>query len=147
MTKLIHRTGDLFTTDAPAIGHGVNVDPGVMGSGIAVLFRDRFPAMHAAYKVLCSRGDFPVGTVMIWESSTPTVYNIASQDRPGKNAQLEWLRTGVEAALQDTDARGYDRLALPRIGCGIGGLNWDEVEPVLAELAAAHTTDLEIWSL
>ncbi|WP_159602628.1 macro domain-containing protein [Agromyces humi] len=149
MTTVIHRTGDLFTSDAPAIGHGVNVDPGVMGSGIAVLFRDRFPGMHAAYKVLCGRKVFPVGTTMIWdgEPAGPIIYNIASQDKPGRNARIDWLESAVKAALIDADQRGLDRIALPRIGCGIGGLDWADVEPTLERLAGEHTADLEIWTL
>jgi O-acetyl-ADP-ribose deacetylase (regulator of RNase III) len=147
MGKLIEKTGDLFTTTAPAIGHGVNVH-GVMGHGIAVQFRNRFPEMHEAYKVSCRKKDLTPGTTMIWEPFPGMfVYNIASQDAPGRNARLIWLRDGVEAALSHADGAGLSAVALPRIGAGIGGLAWDDVRSILSEIAESHKADIEVWTL
>jgi O-acetyl-ADP-ribose deacetylase (regulator of RNase III) len=147
MATLIHKTGDMFTTDARAIGHGVNI-AGVMGHGIAVQFRNRFPEMHQAYKIACKRGLLEPGKTMIWPHTDDLfVYNIASQDQPGRNARLDWLEEGVEAALQHADAKGIEKIALPRIGAGIGGLNWDEVAGALLRLAEEHKCDIEVWTL
>lgn len=147
MTNLIHKSGDIFTTTAPAIGHGVNVH-GVMGSGIAVQFRDRFPAMYEDYKVLCKKGSLKPGEMMPWEAKPGMyVYNIASQDAPGPNARYEWLESGVKAALIHAAAHNISVIALPRIASGVGGLNERDCELILYNLAISSYVDIEIWTL
>lgn len=147
MTNLIHKTGDLFTTHARGIGHGVNID-GVMGHGIAVAFKDRFPQMHGEYVVRCYAGQLLPGTVFIYEAMPGYfIYNIASQDRPGKNARYEWLAAGVRSALKHADDNGLPSIALPRIGSGIGGLDQAQVEEILTSVVAEYKADLELWTL
>lgn len=149
MTKLIHRTGDIFTTNARAIGHGVNVK-GAMGAGIALQFKNRFPEMHDEYKALCAAGKLRGGEVMPWNIDTPwgtaMVMNIASQIQPGADASYDLLVGGVKLALDICELAGIERLALPRIGSGIGGLNEAIVEAILGVLAAQSLVDIELWT-
>lgn len=150
MTKLIHQEGDIFYTTARGIGHGINVD-GAMASGIAVQFRDRFRSMHNQYRELCRVGAIEPGSIFAYEAGEHYgralyVYNIASQDRPGRNARLEWIESGVREALAHAASVGIDRIALPRIGSGIGGLNQDEVEAILDRLAKESPVDIELWT-
>jgi O-acetyl-ADP-ribose deacetylase (regulator of RNase III) len=152
VTKLIEKTGDLFTTSATAIGHGVNVD-GLMGHGIAVQFKNRFPDMHEQYRTLCREGKLLPGETYIYRAGSWTrgrdlwVYNIASQDRPGRTAKLEWLYTGIRTALRHADANSVGTLALPRIGAGIGGLEWAHARECLEHAAMDFKTDIEVWTL
>jgi len=150
MGVIVHHTGDIFTTTSRGIGHGVNI-AGVMGHGIAVQFRDRFPDMYNQYRVLCRNGNLEVGNSFIYEipgSKPPLfVYNIASQDEPGSNAQYGWLEEGVRAALIHADSQNLPTIALPRIGSGIGGLNEREVELLLSSLVAHFRASIEIWTL
>jgi O-acetyl-ADP-ribose deacetylase (regulator of RNase III) len=147
MGTLVHHTGDIFTTQSKGIGHGVNV-AGVMGHGIAVQFKQRFPDMYSAYNTLCRQGHLLPGETMIWEPAPGLfVYNIASQDEPGRNASYAWLEQGVKAALIHADENGLTTIALPRIGSGIGGLNEREVELLLSQTVAPFKTSIEIWTL
>ena len=145
MTRLIEITGDLFTSTAPALAQGVNVD-GFMGSGIAPIFKRLYPDMYVEYRALCLAGELLPGGFHHWHGPI-TIYNLTSQDRPGRNARLEWLESSLSAALADADDRGYNRIAMPLIGCGIGGLNWSDVRPVIQRLAESHTADAEVWVL
>lgn len=146
MTKIIHRTGDIFTTQARGIGHGVNVK-GAMGSGIAIQFKERFPSMHTRYMSLCRVGTLTPGDVYAYEAAMGYfVYNIASQNNPGADADLTHLRNGVQAALEHAELHKIFLIALPRIGSGIGGLDQNEVEQVLQELATASPVDIELWT-
>jgi O-acetyl-ADP-ribose deacetylase (regulator of RNase III) len=143
---LLHFSGDLFDSDAPALGHGVNVF-GVMGAGIAVRFRREYPAMYEQYAAHCAQKLLQPGRVFYWKDpEKPDVYNIASQDAPGANARLEWLEDGLDRALGHAATQGFDRIALPLIGCGIGGLQWDDVEPVYDALSTKHGVDIEVWT-
>lgn len=150
MTKLIHREGDIFTTGARAIGHGVNT-VGAMGAGIAVQFKNRFPEMYEEYKRLCVDNKLHPGTVMPWTIKTPwggdvMVFNIASQELPGACASYDLLITGVREAIDICELVGIPSLALPRIGSGIGGLDESVVESILAALAARTRVDIELWT-
>lgn len=146
MATLIHKTGDLFTTEAQAIGHGVNT-VGVMGHGIAVHFRNMYPDMYSSYRTLCREGNLRPGETMAWSEGDKVIYNIASQDLPGPNAKLYWLIDGVWAALNHAADHGISTLALPRIGSGIGGLDQNDVESALKLLAESASVDIELWTL
>ena len=150
---LTEKTGDLFSTDAPAIGHGVNVD-GIMGAGVAKIVRDRYPSAYSYYADQCEKGLLEPGEMNGWLTAHPdskkmvVIYNLASQDRPGPNAKYEWTMQSVNSALHNCRALGYTKLALPRIGCGIGGLSWEVLKPMLSVLTIAYPDiELEIWSL
>lgn len=149
MTCLVERPGSLFDSDAGAIGHGVNV-AGVMGAGIAVHFRRRWPSMYQEYRSRCHSNLLRPGGVYAATgfAGTPARFNIASQDRPGRHARLDWLASGVEKSVAVALEMGdIDTLALPRIGCGIGGLDWIDVRAVLERIAAASPLDIEVWTL
>lgn len=143
----VSRQGDLFTSEADAIGHGVNCR-GLMGAGIALQFRSRYPDMYYEYKKLCVEDLLKPGQIYPYRAHDRTVINIASQEYPGPDASYEWLVTGVRSALRYCTERGLQSLALPRIGCGIGGLDWVSVELLLSTLAEERpSVSLEIWSM
>src|SRR5690606_26182344 len=117
--------GDLFTTDLPAIGHGCNTT-GVMGAGIAREFATRYPSMYATYQQQCRTSKFQLGDILVWQADR-VIYNLATQPLPGPHANLDAIRTAVTRAVHDAQQRGITAIGLPRIGAGLGGLNWPEV--------------------
>lgn len=146
LTELV---GDMFSCNAPAIGHGVNTS-GRMGAGVAKIIRARYSnAMFLDYAEACHLGELTAGMTRIWDGDTamPLLANIASQDAPGPHARLSWLATAIRSALTQVEAAGLDRLAIPRIGCGIGGLDWADVHPLLAAAAQDSLVALEVWTL
>jgi O-acetyl-ADP-ribose deacetylase (regulator of RNase III) len=142
-------TGDLFALDVDAIGHGCCMR-GVMGAGIAKEFSSRWPEMFYAYKALCRSGDFSLGSYMRYEvpvdpQTSPRlefVYNLCTQVASGADARLDAIDAAVRSALVDAAERRIWSLALPQIGCGIGGLQWPDVRTVLA--AAADGSPVEL---
>lgn len=146
---MIDRSGDLFTTEAKVIGHGVNTR-GVMGAGIAVAFRNRWPQMYEEYRLACEDGSLVAGSCLLWETGSEgveLVANIASQDFPGPHASLSWLDQGATCAAAGALERGYDTIAIPRIGAGIGGLDWDEAAQVLRKVEEETGITFEVWTL
>ena len=76
------------------------------------------------------------------------VLNLASQNRPGADARLDWLTTSLHAAFTFCATEGLTGFAIPRIGAGIGGLDWPDVFKVIEQAAAAHPSiEIEVWSL
>lgn len=127
--------GNLFEVDSPGRGHGVNVQ-GVMGAGIAVGFKNAYPDMYAEYQVKCSTGELQPGGVFIWQDPETGhyVFNMASQENPGPDARIEWLAESAAAALDAADELGISHIAIPQIGCGIGGLEWEDVKFTLEQV-------------
>lgn len=140
--------GNLFTTDATAIGHGVNVK-GVMGAGVAKVFAERYPEMKEAYVERCDHGELHPGELFPWiEKDGTFILNLATQNLPGRYARLEWVESSVRAAGRYCVANKVRSFAIPMIGCGIGGLTKEAVLPSIVKIWDSFPqVDLEIWTL
>lgn len=147
MGTFTERQGDLFESTAGAYAHGVNT-AGVMGAGIAAGFRDRYPDMYELYRAQCTLGGLRPGSVLEWHDpgGDRWIYNVASQDHPGPHARLDWLVDGFADAMDHADIHGVNTIAIPRIGCGIGGLLWTDVRPALAGLFMGRKVNVEVWT-
>lgn len=137
--KIREVTGDLFEAPQTVIGHGVNTE-GVMGAGIAKVFRAKYPHMYEQYKRYCqSPGLWPGQATCHFVGDNKLVVNLASQDKPGRNARPQWIASALVSAAVSLSSTtmsllvGSNReIAIPRIGCGIGGLTWDQVSYAIA---------------
>lgn len=139
-------TGDLFDLGLPALGHGCNC-VGAMGAGIAVEFKRRYPRMYLEYRRRCQHGRFQLGDIFVWEEPDLVIYNLATQPVPRPSATLAAIDTSVRAALADAQQRGLPRLGVPRIGAGLGGLDWNDVKDVLADAGGGSPVELVAVSL
>jgi O-acetyl-ADP-ribose deacetylase (regulator of RNase III) len=126
--------GDLFdpANRFDAIAHGVNLE-GVMGSGIAVEFRKRFPDMYYTYRKHCLAGRINPGRVWShYDAKTDwTIFNCATQVRQGANADYTLVAMAAFDMLRIAKIHKIKRVGLPIIGCGIGGLEWGRVQYIL----------------
>ena len=117
-----------------ALGHGCNCE-GVMG-GLAAKVEDRWPSMAAEYRATCDEGTFTLGRVLPWldEETGVWIYNLATQQQPGPDARTRCdRRLGPGRNRPSRANTGVRTIYLPRIGSGIGGLDWDR--------RARHTRD------
>jgi len=123
--------GDLFdlSHNFNALAQGVNTK-GKMGAGIAVPFRTKWPLMYEDYKNLCTAyTDILPGLLHTWdnpnwnsEDPIEVIYNLFTQDYPGMNGDYELLAKSSLLLRMEAEARGFERVGLPWIGCGIAGL-------------------------
>lgn len=143
---LVELSGNMFNTDLGAVGQGVNT-LGAMGAGVAVEFRRRFPMMYEDYRKTCEEGLLTPGGLHYFFEDETSIYNIASQRLTGRDATLDRLRSGTILALEGVLDRDEEGIALPRIGCGIGGLEWSDVRTILGDLADEYDTTVEVWTL
>lgn len=149
---MIDKYGDLFDTDAGYIGHGVNTQ-GLMGAGIAKTFRDKFPHNYAVYKRACIQDTLKPGESLsvFEEKGARIVVNFASQEQPGPDASYEWVLNSfldfAKKASSPYRLRVHGgRIAIPEIGCGIGGLEWPIVELIIEAIEAAYPDiEFEVW--
>lgn len=141
---MIKKSGNLFDTTQTCIGHGVNVY-GVMGAGIAKQFKKKFPANYRAYQHQCVTKNLkPGGLYSHWEDGH-FILNMASQDKPGANARNDWLWSAALKAGKFAREGEYKVIAIPMIGCGIGGLTWPGVEDILLNVENLTGVEFEVW--
>lgn len=127
--------GDLFCTPGlDAVAHGVNMN-GVMAAGIALEFKQRFPQMHDEYKELCHRGLAALGKVHRFDllrGPPDYVFNCFTQNKPGPHADIHAVANSVYEVMRQCQFLEIERLGLPMIGAGIGGLKPEDVMEVFA---------------
>jgi O-acetyl-ADP-ribose deacetylase (regulator of RNase III) len=113
--------------------------------GLAAKVEQRWPAMAAEYRAACRAGTFTVGGVLPWldEETGVWIYNLATQQQPGADARLDAIADSVRAAISQARENGVRRIYLPRIGSGIGGLDWNDVRATL-ETVDAEAADVEL---
>lgn len=139
--------GDLFATQHRVLGHGVNCK-GLMGAGIAKAFRAHDEQMYQAYRERCNGEGLWPGEVFVWHGDDGTiVLNMATQEHPGADARNGYVAATAHVALIEAAKNGEKYVAIPRIGCGIGGLHWPRVKEILLEVERWHPAEFVVYSL
>lgn len=134
-----HVTGDILLTRAQAIAHSVApMDP--MNRGLALALHQKYPAMHKDFHHWCHQQHGEPGKAWMWGGSGGArIINLITQDpgvthaHPGK-ATVKHVRDSLRALLKIIKAEAFTSLALPRLATGTGGLQWQEVEPLITEM-------------
>lgn len=149
--SIVHREGNIFDSMQPTIGHGVNTR-GYMGSGIAKTVRALYPSVYKEYRAVCRTvgmfgGDhLPLKAEEYDGPGQRWILNIASQEGEGRNAKYHFLEAGLEKAFEWASENDFTGLALPKIGAGIGGLEWDVALTVIENRASHYPNlDTEVW--
>ena len=130
---VVERRGDLFEAKEPALAHGCNC-AGAMGRGIAVGFRERWPDMYARFRELCDRGEFSPGDLFVWTTDDRVIFNLATQRTWRSKANPAAIRDALARMVDHARQHRIDAIAMPRIGAGLGGLNWADVREILKEV-------------
>ena len=124
--------GDITEADAEALVNTVNC-VGVMGRGIALQFKRRYPDNFRAYAVACKRGDVEPGRVFIFETGQFTnpryIINLPTKRHWRAKSRLEDIDAGLDSLVDELRERGIRSIAIPPLGCGMGGLDWNQVRP------------------
>lgn len=137
--------GDLFQTPGlRAYAHGCNCAGG-MDAGVAVAFKKRWPRMFEEYAARCKDGRFHLGDVLVWTEGDEVVYSLGIQEHWMKKAKLPALVKALEKTVELAAHAGVERVGLPRIGAGLGGLEWPRVKSVLSEIGGKSTVNLVVF--
>jgi O-acetyl-ADP-ribose deacetylase (regulator of RNase III) len=143
------QTGDLFKALLPddTILHGVNCQ-GVAAAGFAAALRAAYPDAFTPYFAACQKHTLQPGGAVIWTSPTLTIIHCATQEFYGRRgrATVEWIERSLTVARSHLTARS--RAAMPRIGGGLGGLNWQtQVLPIVTRLFQDWPGTLVVYTL
>lgn len=125
----------LEAKNVDAIMHGCNC-LGAMGAGIALQVKNRFPEAYEVYKEMERTIGLHPGWFSVCDVYDPPIVNLHTQDVVGKgSARLEWIELSITRFKETLPiVRHQRKFAMPKIGAGLGGLNWNDVEQLLIVL-------------
>ncbi|EKY24095.1 macro domain protein [Brevundimonas diminuta 470-4] len=126
--------GDLLQSGAEAVINTVNC-VGVMGKGIALQFKQAFPRNYEAYRRACDAGEVRLGEMFVFDTGSMInprwIINFPTKGHWKAKSRLADIEAGLEDLKRVIVENGIRSIAVPPLGCGNGGLDWAEVEPVI----------------
>jgi len=141
-----YTTGDILRADAEALVNTVNC-VGIMGRGIALQFKNRFPQNFKTYKAACDAKLVEPGRMFVFETGTLTppryIINFPTKRHWKGKSRIEDVQAGLVALAAEIKARKIRSIAIPPLGAGLGGLNWNEVRPLIIA-ALQDLPDLDV---
>lgn len=141
--------GNLLESDAEALVNTVNT-VGVMGKGIALMFKEAFPENFRQYEKACAAKSLRVGEMFVTERSDlygpKWIINFPTKAHWRFPSKLEWIAEGLDDLKDVVLSKQIKSIALPPLGAGNGGLEWVEVRELIVEkLSALHDVDIMIY--
>jgi O-acetyl-ADP-ribose deacetylase (regulator of RNase III) len=129
-TKLT--TGDLLEQRVDAIVNTVNT-VGVMGKGIALQFKRKWPVNAKVYEAACERGEVVPGTMFVFDNGglvePKYIINFPTKRHWRQPSRMSDIEAGLVDLIAQVRRLSIRSIAIPPLGCGNGGLDWDEVRP------------------
>jgi O-acetyl-ADP-ribose deacetylase (regulator of RNase III) len=139
--------GNLLDAKVEALVNTVNT-VGVMGKGIALMFKEAFPENFRAYVAACKNNKVEVGHVFVterqdWVGGPKWIVNFPTKQHWRNPSKIEWIKDGLQDLKRFIVENDVRSIALPALGSGNGGLNWRDVRPVV-EAALRTLPNVEI---
>lgn len=130
--------GDIFQDDAIYITNPVNCQ-GVSGAGLAKEFARRYPKAQAEYEEGCRDGLIAPG----WPVRVGRIWYFPTKDKWRDPSRIEWIRSGLRFLAGYLEPR--DSIAIPALGCGLGGLRWYEVATAVRDELEGTGADVRLY--
>lgn len=140
--KYVH--GNIFQSKMQVIVNPVNTQ-GRMGAGLALKFKQRWPAMYAQYVKDCQSGTLDVDMPTLWKGKDRWVMNLATKRDWRDPSRLEYIALGLERFVEFYQDAGVQSIAFPKLGCGLGQLDWSEVKEIMEIYLADLPIEVEIY--
>ena len=129
-----YKRGDIFQGGCRSVSYSVNC-VGVMGRGIALQFKRKYPANFKAYQAACEREEVKPGRMFVFETGCSTnprfVINFPTKIHWRGKSRLEYIEAGLDALAEEIKARNIRSIAIPPLGTDLGKLNWADVRPLI----------------
>jgi len=123
--------GDMFASEMQTIVNTVNC-VGIMGKGIALLFKKEYPAMFEDYAQRCARGEVRLGEPYHYtDESGGSIVNFPTKGHWRSSTRLDDVEAGLDYFVKHFRTWGITSVAFPPLGCGNGGLEWATVGPLM----------------
>lgn len=143
---MVVKIGNLFESKCSTIVNTVNC-VGVMGKGVALEFKKRYPEMFMEYKLKCDRGEVKTGIPYVYQNSDGTsILNFPTKDHWRSPSRLSYVIDGLDWFVDNYDKYNITSIAFPPLGCGNGGLSWNTVGPIMYQKLSELPIKIEIFA-
>jgi len=134
----------VFNVESQTIVNTVNC-VGVMGAGLALEFKLRYPDMYEDYINRCKQKKVWVDRPYLYRSSeSPWIMNFATKNHWKYPSKLEWIEQGLTYFVNNYERAKIESIAFPKLGCDRGGLNWNDVREVMEKYLSDVAIDVYI---
>jgi O-acetyl-ADP-ribose deacetylase (regulator of RNase III) len=137
--------GDLLTANCEALVNAVNT-VGMMSQGVSLTFKQKYPDNFDAYRRACDAGELTPGRMFIFDRAPHKprwIINFPTKQHWSDPSRVENIHAGLLDLVEQIRVRGIRSVAVPALGCGMGGLSWPEVRPMIAD-AFYNSTDVHV---
>lgn len=146
---IIYKKGNILESEADALVNTVNTQ-GVMGKGIALQFKNAFPSNYKIYQDICRNGNFQIGDLLIVEengliSGKKTIINFPTKTSWRKPSEYSYIEKGLDKLVQVIEEKKINSIAIPPLGSGNGGLNWEIVKKMIEDKMSHLPIDVFIY--
>lgn len=142
------RTGNILEADVDALVNTVNC-VGIMGRGIALQFKKTFPDNFKAYAAACDRNEVQPGKMFIYVTgklSPRYIINFPTKRHWKGKSRIEDIESGLTDLVKTIKDRAIKSIAIPPLGSGLGGLNWNQVRPLIVDaMESLPETDVLVY--
>lgn len=139
-----YRSGNLLDSKAQTLVNTVNC-VGVMGKGIALEFRRRYPQMFRQYVELCGRREVRPGIPYCYGAVPQQILNFPTKGHWKAKSRLSDIERGLRLLERHYTDWNITSIAMPPLGCGNGGLDWSEVKPLIERHLAHLPISVEVY--
>ena len=137
--------GDIFDSGADIIVNPCNCK-GVAGAGLSLEFKKRYPDNFKAYKEACDNGILRPGWPFWYREEHCAIVNFPTKDHWRNPSRYQWIEEGAENLARDIFRKSFT-VAMPKLGCGRGGLEWPKVRKILQNIFCYDSYNVVVWTL
>lgn len=144
-----YEIGNLLESDAEALVNTVNTD-GIMGKGIALQFKNEFPKNYKVYAKACADKEIGIGKLLVTEDTSlllgkRIIINFPTKTSWRKPSEYSYIEAGMVDLIRIIQIKKINSIAIPPLGAGNGGLEWNQVKVILEKHLAKVLCDIRIY--
>ena len=141
---LVLKKGNLFDSTCEVLVNPVNT-VGIMGKGLALEFKKKYPITFDKYKQACNNHSFDIGKLMLCHENNKSILLFPTKRDWRDPSKIEYIEEGLQKFVSAYESRGIYSAAFPMLGCGLGGLEISEVLPLMKKYLGPLPIKIEIY--
>ena len=138
------QTGNIMDSSAQCLVNTVNCE-GFMGKGIAYQFKEKFPENNKQYVLACKSRTFSIGKILFFEEKGKIIANFPTKDKWREKSEYSFIESGLTTLVEGLKSRKITSVAIPPLGCGNGGLDWNKVKKIIVDKMSTLEMDITIY--
>lgn len=143
-----YKKGNIFDSDAMALVNTVNL-VGIMGKGIALQFKKNFPLNFKLYQKACKEKTIDIGKLFVTKENSifgeKIIVNFPTKTDWRKSSEYEYIDAGLSNLVTVIGEYGITSIAIPPLGAGNGGLNWEKVKLMIEKALSSVPIDIVVY--